>query len=428
MGLGLNGGGVGSAAFFAKQGAHVTVTDLKTADVLEPSIELLKDLPIRYVLGKHNLEDFLKTDLIIKNPDVRRDDQYIAKAQQQNIPVEMEESLFLKLSPAKVIGITGTRGKSTTSRLVFEVLKSNNLPVFLGGNMKGSRTLELLPELNSNSWVVLELSSWQLSAFTQSPHISLVTNIYPDHLNRYASMDEYINDKKNIFRFQKKDDYLVLNSENETTKGFANETTSQVIFFQKHNWLAEWKLKIPGEHNRSNAAAVWKLAQLLYLDNHVSKKTIQNFTGLEYRIQKVAEVNGISFINDSTSTTPTATIMAINSFPKQPIVLLLGGNDKNLPLEEMLKIVKEKVDYVVLLKGSGTDKLLKLIENDQFLLKKISPVFSNYEEAINEAYRHGKKGGVVLLSPGFTSFAMFNNEFERADLFNVYAQKFQSKN
>lgn len=423
MGLGLQGGGVGSALYFAKAGAQVTITDLKTKKQLESSLKLLKNYPFKYVLGRHNLADFLTSDLIVKNPDVSWDSGYIKKAQKKGIPIEMEESLFIKMSPSKIIGITGTRGKSTVSKLVYEVLKNNQKSVFLGGNMKGSRTLELLSQTSKKDWVVLELSSWQLSAFTKSPQISLVTNIYPDHLNRYGSMSKYIKDKKNIFRFQKASDYLLLNFENEMTKKFAAEAKSKVIFFKKNDWPKDWPLKILGTHNISNVAAVWKLAQLLGLDNEITRKTIQDFSGLNYRLQKVREVNGRQFINDSTSTTPIATIAAIKSFPPQSIILLLGGNDKSLPLQELLKEIKKSVKYVVLLKGSGTERLVTLLKKDPQLAQRFSPVFSDYRKAVKLASSKAKRGETVLLSPGFTSFAMFNNEFERAEKFNLYAQE-----
>jgi UDP-N-acetylmuramoylalanine--D-glutamate ligase len=227
MGLGTLGGGVGTARFFAKKGARVVVTDLKSREELKTSVEELSQYPIEYILGNHREEDFIKADLIIKNPSVPSSSPFIELARKNNIRVEMAESLFMELSPTKnIIGVTGTRGKSTTSQMIYEIIKTAGRKVVLGGNVKGIATLELLGAIDDSYYVVLELSSWMLEGFgwnKVSPWISVITNIYPDHLNRYKGMDEYINDKKNIYKFQKKDDILILNKDDKTSQNFASE-------------------------------------------------------------------------------------------------------------------------------------------------------------------------------------------------------------
>jgi len=214
VGLGLQGGGVGIAKYFADLGANVTVTDKKSEKQLSPSIEALKDYEITFHLGGHQQDDFLSADIIFKGPSVLWTTPEIVAAEKKGIPVEMELSFFAANFPGKIIGVTGTRGKSTTTSMIFNLLKLSNFPAFLGGGFPGISTINYLKTLKETDWVVAEISSWALSGFHRkkiSPHIAVMTNIYPDHLNYYNRMDDYIYDKKAIFLYQKKDDYFILN-------------------------------------------------------------------------------------------------------------------------------------------------------------------------------------------------------------------------
>jgi len=252
MGLGLQGGGVGVARFFAEKGAKVTVTDLKTKEELASSIKSLSDLPLAYVLGKHREEDFKNADLVIRNPDVDKNSPYLEIAREHGAIVEMDESLFLRLWQKKenIIGVTGTRGKTTTTHLIGMILKQAGLPILLGGNLRGIATLSLLDKATPETKIVLELSSWQLQGLDWnklSPHIAVITNIYPDHLNRYKNMKDYIADKKIIFRYQKEKDLLVLNAKDKISKNFVRQAKSKIIWFCKSDVpqliTASFKLK-----------------------------------------------------------------------------------------------------------------------------------------------------------------------------------------
>jgi UDP-N-acetylmuramoylalanine--D-glutamate ligase len=331
----------------------------------------------------------------------------------------MDESLFAKYAPVKLIGITGTRGKSTTTSLIYKIMQAAHLPVWLGGNVVGLATLPLLQKVKENDWVVLELSSWQLQGFEEakiSPHIAAITNIYEDHLNRYESMKDYINDKKNIFKYQGSKDYLVLNEEAVLLREMAAEAKSQIHWFNKSNVPQTWQLKLKGEHNKSNVAAATKVAEILGISQQVCQKVCEQFAGLPYRLETIATINGIEYVNDTTSTTPAAGVAAINSFRK-PIVLIAGGNSKNLNIDPFAKIIVQKTKKIVLLEGTETGNLERLLQlyggQDKIVGK-----FDDLKQAVAKAKDLAHSGDVILFSPGCTSFGMFKNEFDRGDKFN----------
>lgn len=422
MGLGLLGGGVSVAAFFADHNAQVLVTDLRTKKELAPSIAKLKKYKITYVLGKHQSVDFLSADLIIKNPAVSSDNPFLKIAVDLKKQITMEESLFFKFCPCPIIGVTGTRGKSTTSVMIYQILKQlGTTEVFLGGNLPGSSTLKLLDKVTEKSLVVLELSSWQLADLHRekiSPHIAVITNLYPDHLNRYSSMEEYIQDKKAIFLYQKNDDYLIINKKDKLLTDLIKEARSQVREFEDKDLPSDWRLKVLGVHNRFNAAAALKVAEILNVPDKISKDALEKFSGLPGRLEKIGVKNGVIYINDTTSTTPIATAMAIQALGDKNTMLLAGGNEKNLPLGDLLKAFsQDNVKKIILLAGSGTEQLLKEMKNGVMKKKIIGP-YGDLKKAVKKAQEFAKAGDVILLSPGFTSFAMFRNEYDRGDQFS----------
>lgn len=422
VGLGLQGGGVGIAKYFADLGARVTVTDKKSEKQLSPSIEALKDYPITFHLGKHQVKDFLSSDVIFKGPSVLWSTPEIVAAEKKGIPVEMELSYFASRFQGKIIGVTGTRGKSTTTSLIFNLLKLSNFPVYLGGGFPGISTINYLKILNKNDWIVAEISSWALSGFHRkkiSPHIAVLTNIYPDHLNYYNNMNDYIYDKKAIFLYQKKEDYFIVN---ENLKNFDSEPLqgkqARMTTFSKKDFPHEL-VYLKGDHNLENAAAALKVSEIVGIDRKRAVNIISNFQGLEYRQELIGEKNQVCFVNDTTSTTPVATIKAINSFKDKKIILILGGNSKNLPAEELITELK-KVEKIVLLAGSFTDQILEKLHS-LYKNRLSDKVYNNIDKAVKKAYEEAKKfkeESCVLFSPGATSFAMFNNEFHRGEEFN----------
>ncbi len=418
MGLGLHGGGVGVAKFFVKQGANVLVTDLKTEEQLEESIKKLKGLKIDFVLGGHKQDNFINADLVIKNPDVPENSYFLKVARENNIPVETDVSLFFKLSKAFVIGVTGTKGKSTTASLIYHLLKARpkGYPerTFLAGNI-GVSPLELLSDTKKGDKVVLELSSFELEGLTKSPNIAVITNIMPDHLNRYKSMTEYVEAKKIIFKFQKKSDYLILNNDDPASRGFAREAKSKVCYFSPKT--ADFKnFKLFGEHNKYNLAAAIAVAKLLKLSDFEIQKVIKIFKGVPSRQQFIREVNGVKYFNDTTATMPEAAITAIHvfldNFPNSRLILICGGMDKGLKYDELATIIRERVDELIMLPGVASNKI-KLAIRDYTKLHEVSSM----QEAVKIAKKLAKRQDVVVLSPAATSFNLFRNEFDRGDQF-----------
>lgn len=443
LGLGLHGGGVGIVKFLAKHGARVVVTDLKTKEQLAASLEKLKGLKnVEYVLGQHRTEDFSSVDMVIKNPAVRWDNLHIKAALDKKIPVEMDSSLFFKMCPNPIIGITGTKGKTTTSTMICEILKSAGKKVLRAGISQVS-VLDKLEFLEKDTVVVFELSSWRLSALGRaklSPHIAVVTNLMPDHLNYYKSMEEYAADKRNIFLHQKQKDWLVANGDDPEVMKTAQGAPSQVLKFSMAPiqdgrtvfldqgalfWndgadvkkiIAVEELKIRGRHNLGNVMAAAGACLAFGLAPQEVKKGLVEFKGVPHRLEFVREFSGVKYYNDTAATIPEAAILALDSFTES-IVLIAGGNDKNLNFKDFAGKIVEKTRAVIFIKGIGTDKILAEIKKLSGWESTDFPVAESMEEAVTLAKSLAREGDVVLLSPGTASFGIFLNEFDRGDKF-----------
>lgn len=448
MGLGLHGGGIGTVRFLHSAGAKVTVTDMKSKEELAASLEKLKELKgIEYVLDQHRPGDFSQADMILKTPPVPWDNKYVKIALDKKIPVEIDSSLFFKLCKNPVIGVTGTRGKTTTASLIYEILKvAGKNPVKVGIGQVS--VLDKLSSLKKDSVVVFELSSWRLSALGRhklSPKISVLTNIYPDHLNYYKNMDAYIADKKQIFLHQKASDVCVFNWDDEILNKFEPETKFELIKFSQNkisngksvfidgeaiylnDGIDEKKVldvaevKIRGRHNLSNVLAAIGAAYAFGADIRSIRKAVVEFSGLPHRLEFVREWNGVKYYNDTAATSPEGAISGINSFAES-VILICGGADKKLDMTQMAKAICEKAKGLIFLKGEATDKLVAAI-------KKISPdycgfeVVSSMEKAVELAKNASESGDVVLLSPGAASFGFFLNEFDRGDKFRAAVKK-----
>ncbi len=430
LGLGLLGRGVNVAKFLAELGAELTITDKKDAKVLEPSLKQLKKFKnIRYVLGEHKLEDFKNCDMVIKSAGVPLDSPYIAEARKNKIPVEMDASLFAKFTPATIVGVTGTRGKSTVTHLLEHILtRAYPKHVFVGGNVRGIATLPLLKKTKIGDIVILELDSWQLQGFGDakiSPHVSVFTNFLNDHLNYYkGNMQKYFEDKANIFKYQKEDEVLVLGEQaaKEIKARFEGKIMSEVLVAKKSIVPKAWKIKIPGEHNRANIACTILVCQELDVPAKAIKDGVESFIGVPGRLEFVRSVGGVKYYNDTTATTPDGNKAALEALgtKKKNIVLIAGGADKNLDYSDMAKLVHKTVKGLVLIEGVATEKLLALIP------KKTSyPVYivDSMKNAVETARDFARKGDTVLLSPGAASFGVFKNEFDRGDQFVKLVKK-----
>jgi UDP-N-acetylmuramoylalanine--D-glutamate ligase len=454
MGLGLNGGGLESARFFLKRGADVTVTDLRDENVLKPSIEQLGGETVRYVLGRHEIEDFKKADIVIKNPGVKPDSPFLQAAKH----IETDISLFLAESPARLFAVTGTKGKSGTASALYHILNNvkNNGKAYLGGNITVS-PLTFLDELTEKDNVVLELSSFQLGDLRGrplKPCAAVLTAIMADHLDRYKSMEEYIDDKRNIYRGQDKDDITIAGddvwgksfhaeskarplvySHNPLPEGVnggwlsGNGAASSGAFARLTNWegvsgeveaLVPARLLTPGEHQKINLLSAALAAYGFGIKAKVIHDALATFAGVEHRLELFHTADGIRFYNDSAATIPEAAaacIEALNAEAAQQVVaqqaaalvLVTGGTDKNLDFSPLVKAAK-KAASIILLDGSGSEKLSRLFAEAGI---NYSGPFDDLEKAVRCAVEKAAKGSIIALSPGCASFGMFLNEFDR---------------
>jgi len=438
MGLGLLGRGVGDARYLAECGAELIVTDLKTREQLAESVAQLESFSnITFVLGEHRLEDFNNRDLILKAAGVPLDSIYIAEAKKNGIPVRMSADLFAEISGIPCIGVTGTRGKSTVTHMIFNILQTAyeiglNLsagevgrtgllrkPV-LGGNVRGVSTLALLSEATPEHTAVLELDSWQLQGFGEakiSPHIAVFTTLYSDHLNYYKEYPEmYLGDKANIFLYQKPEDTLILGKQCAPIiiDKYGDKIEAKTVVADELKLPDTWTLQIPGLHNRYNAALALAVARTLNIPDDTSRQALGSFSGVPGRLELITEKEGIKVYNDTTSTTPEATLVALAALGTEHTIVIAGGTDKGLELDALVAKLKE-AKHVILLAGNGTKRIKDQLPG--------ATIHESIAGAVTDAFDHAEKGDTILFSPAFTSFGMFKNEFDRGDQFNAIVEK-----
>ncbi len=446
FGIGLQGGGVGTIRFLVENGAKVIATDIKSKKELSHSLEQLKDLKnIEYVLGQHRQEDFTKVDMVIKTPQAPWTNKHIKLALSNNIPVEVDSSLFFKLCKNLIIGITGTKGKTTTSHLIYHILKkSGKNPIKIGiGQMP---VLDRLKILKKNSVVVFELSSWRLSGLTNaksSPQIGVFTNFFPDHMNYYRTMDEYLTDKKNIFIHQKPNDWFICNRDDDTVRELCCQAVGNVIAVANNEHISSGRsifcedgeifinngidiecamfvtdLPLRGLHNVNNVMCAIGATVAYGISNKKIIAAVKSFRGVAHRLEFVAEKKGVKYFNDTAATNPHSACAALESFD-EPIILIAGGVDKNLSYNEFAKSIAHNVKGVVFIKGTATDKIIRLIKKElDYGDEKMSfEIVDAMDKAVEIASIGARSGDVVLLSPGAASFGIFANEFDRGNQF-----------
>ncbi len=425
MGLGLLGRGVGDVAFLAKYAREITVTDLKSEKDLKESVQKLKKYKnIRYVLGRHRFEDFEGRDFIIKAAGVSLDSPYVVHARKKGVPVYMSTALFAKYTSAKIIGITGTRGKTSVSYMVYEILRNAHRgaekKVYLGGNIQGVSTLSMLSKAKKGDFAVLELDSWQLQGFRDlgiSPDVSVFTTFMPDHLNYYkGDLQVYFDDKAAIFRNQKKGDVFIAGTQLRIqSEGIKKQIPNSTEWADETVLPKTFTLSIPGKHNLYNAGIAYRVARSLGLKKENILTSLSNFKGVPGRLEKIRTFKGVMIYNDTTATTPIALAVALDAVGKEKnIILIMGGSEKNLDLEILKKPLEKYVKALFLIPGVGTERLKKV-----GVIPLDMPIFEmqSFEKLVQKALSYTQKGDVVLLSPGFASFGMFKNEYERGDRF-----------
>lgn len=442
MGLGLLGRGIGDARYIAEAGAaEVIVTDLKSAAELASSVAELKDLPnVVFHLGGHEEADFIGRDFILVAAGVPMDSPYLAVAQKHNVPLKQSAALFAELSRVPIIGITGTRGKSTVTHMIHHVLcTTTGEDILLGGNVRGVSNLQLLALVKEDSLCVMELDSWQLQGFGWSgisPQVAVFTNFMEDHLNYYSrggkshdeAMAAYFTDKAQIFLHQEESGVFV------TTPGvfdwikkvLPQATLGQEVILADASVLPEdMLLSMPGEHNRLNAALAYEALKATGLSEDEIFAGLASFPGVEGRLQLVANLDGVRVYNDNNATTPQATTAAIKALAsdEKNIVLIAGGADKGIDTNLLVEAICAHVRQLVLIPGSGTDALVAALATAGF---SDVVVVENLKAAVEEARLAARAPEVILFSPAFASFSQYKNEYERNDEFMQLIATYES--
>ncbi len=441
LGLGQypKGSGIAAALFFARKGDETLVSDLRgRRELPKRHLSQLKRFSnVRFRLGEHRLEDIRWADVIVRHPRVRPDSKEMKLAGRLGKKIVSDVSLFLERCPCPVVGITGTRGKSTTSTLVAEMLKASGRRTWLGGNILIS-PLTFFSKVKKTDIVVLELSSWQLEVTGSaglSPHVACVTNIMRDHLNTYSGMEEYAEAKAQIFRHQKPTDIIVLNGDDAYGKRWMKEAPGRVLVFSKKQikksslYEREVGGMPAGEHMKMNMLAATLTAKASGATNVGIRGALKNFSGLPHRQEIVAVKRGITYVNDTTSTTPDATIAALKTFSpirrstpdaRRPTLhLILGGADKELEFDQLARELKKTRVDVAVLPGTAHAKLVRALSKNQVSYSDAADL----KRAVSILRSRAQHGDVILLSPACASFGLFRNEFERGDRFSRLARR-----
>ena len=438
--------GTALSRYLASKGARVILTDMHSLDDLPANLPDLEKLGIQLHLGGHPLELLESADLVCVSGGVPLTIPFIQAALQRGIPLSNDSQIFLEACPAQVIGITGSSGKTTTTALVglmaqkyFE-MKQNGHRAWVGGNI-GNPLIEQVDQIDEDDLVVLELSSFQLELMTRSPQIAAILNITPNHLDRHGSMQAYIAAKSRILRFQHAGDVAILNRDDPGSWSLAEHLKSDLISFgfqkpdSKQNgtyiykdaiWLQlgreslkmlplEW-IQLPGRHNIANVLAACAIAAAASLALPAIQTAIEEFTGIPHRLEFIRNINGVDWYNDSIATAPERTMAAIEAF-EGPLVLLLGGRDKNLPWDDLSQLIHQRVRAVVLFgEAAGLiERALRAVKKEETL--QVISRCNTLEEAVQAAAKLAQPGDTVLLSPGCTSFDAFKDFEERGEYF-----------
>jgi UDP-N-acetylmuramoylalanine--D-glutamate ligase len=415
-----------------KVNCRITVCDPKSAAELGDRFLEIKQLARKQKLpeiilmsGKNydaHLTDF---DIVFRSPGYPLFAKNLVKAQKVGVEISSAMKMFFELCPTKkIIGVTGSKGKGTTSSLIYAILKAAKKKVYLGGNI-GIAPFDFIEKLQATDFVVLELSSFQLEDLTVSPQVAVITNLYKEHLapadpnnpNYHKTIKAYVEAKANIFSHQKKGDWLLL--KNETEKQLTSylkksplELGAEKVFYY---FSSDLPSKLIGKHNQENIDAALKVAEIFKIKPEVAARAVKSFSGLPHRLEFVAEIKGAKYFDDSFATVPEVSEIALKSFDA-PIILLAGGADKGSSFKSFAKEIEKRVKFLILFKGKGSDLLKKEIQNTKYKIPNTKMV-DNMKDAMALAKKAAKPGDVVLLSTGCASFGCFKNYKERGDQF-----------
>ena len=426
-------------------GSDIMIFNNKPIDKLDEKIlDIIYEYKLKFSFGENYLSKLNNFDIIFRSPSCRPDFPEIELEVMRGAILTSEIELVLELCPGTVIGITGSDGKTTTTSLIYEILKEQGLKSYLGGNI-GISLFTQLSKMKPEDFIVLELSSFQLMTMKKSPNVSVITNISPNHLDIHKTYEEYIHSKYNIFKYQTEKDSLVINADNNITKNILNTAIGKTVFFSRNEKLENGvildngiiktcdnglrrhiintkDIKLRGVHNYENICAAIA-ATSDFVTPEVQTKAIKNFKGVEHRLEYIKQIDEVKWYNDSIASTPTRTIAGLNSF-EENIVLIAGGYDKQLDYTPIAKSILNKTSNLILL-GKTSEKIYNAVVKESKNSNKELNIYKTYslEEAVNKAKEVSKKGDIVLFSPASASFDMFNNFEERGNKFKHLVNK-----
>lgn len=419
--------------------AKVTVFDDRNIENIPKDIlDKITKYAFEFSFGENALSKLVGFDIIFRSPSCMPTKKELVEEAKRGAIVTSEIEMLMEMAPCKVIGITGSDGKTTTTSLIYAIVKEAGYNAYLGGNI-GTPLFTKLENIQPEDIIVLELSSFQLMNMNISPDIAVITNVTPNHLNIHSSYEEYIDAKKNIFRNQNEDGIVVLNYDNEITRNCKNEANGKVVLFSSKEKLdngiivdvdvikeCEDRLrkhivntsdvKLRGMHNYENIAAAIAATKSL-ADTEIQIKAIKEFNGVEHRLEFIRELNGVKWYNDSIGTSPTRTIAGLNSFSEE-IILIAGGYDKHLDYEPIAKPIVDNVKGLILIGGTA-EKIYNAVEKELQKQGKNLDIYmcNEFKQTVQIANKIAKPGQIVLFSPASASFDLFKNFAERGEKF-----------
>jgi UDP-N-acetylmuramoylalanine--D-glutamate ligase len=445
--LGAARQGLALARWLTLHGAKVTLSDMRSAEELRIARESMAEYPIQWALGGHPLELLDSTDVLCLSGGVPLTLPIVVEAVKRGIPLSNDTQVFMEVVPCKTIGITGSAGKTTTTTLVGRMAKiAYDDKSYVGGNI-GDPLINYVDTMKADDIAILEISSFQLEQMTISPNIAAILNVTPNHLDRHGTMEAYTAAKARILEFQSKDDAAILGRDDKGAWNLRNNVKGKLFTFSLHELddgldgtyyhdgllnlrdgnaylplMRREKVLLRGDHNVENVLAAFAVGHVAGFPLDAMLEAVEDFHGVPHRLELVRELNGVRWYNNSIATAPERTIAVIRAFD-EPIVLMLGGRDKNLPWEELMQMVNERVDHVVLF-GEAADKIQKTVDSLGLSQKRFTVTrVDNLHEAVVKAAEVAESGDVVLLSPGGTSFDEFKDFAERGERFKTWVQE-----
>lgn len=443
--IGLGVSNIPLIDYMYEKKAKVTVFDDREFEKIPEEItKKIENYKFEYSFGKDNLKKLKNFDIIFRSPSCLPTRVELVEEEKRGALVTTEIEMLMKMCPCKIVGVTGSDGKTTTTSLIYSILKEAGYNTYLGGNI-GTPLFTKISEIKPEDIVVLELSSFQLMGMKVSPHIGVITNITPNHLNIHKDYQEYIDAKKNIFKYQKENDIIVLNYDNAITRECAKEALGKVVYFSGKNKLEDGlivdekiikeckdgirkhlldtqEVLLRGEHNYENIATALAATRTL-VDTDIAIKAIKKFKPVEHRLEFVREINKVKWYNDSVSSSPTRTIAGLKSFDEE-IVLIAGGYDKNLDYTPIAKPIIDNVKVLILM-GQTSGKIFEAVKEELEKQNKKLKIYmcNSLEETVNLAKKVAEPNQIVLFSPASASFDMFKNFADRGIQFKNLVNK-----